>query len=32
MGMMYASYSTGFRSGGFFNRGTTDSEVAAFRI
>lgn len=30
MGMMYASYSTGFRSGGFFNRGTTDSEVAPF--
>jgi len=30
MGMMYASYSTGFRSGGFFNRGTTDAEVAPF--
>jgi iron complex outermembrane receptor protein len=26
-GMAYASYSTGFRSGGFFNRGTTPSEV-----
>ena len=30
MGMMYASYSTGFRSGGVFNRGTTDAEVAPF--
>jgi len=29
-GMVYASYSTGFRSGGFFNRGTTDAEVAPF--
>jgi iron complex outermembrane receptor protein len=29
-GMMYASYATGFRSGGFFNRGSTDSELAPF--
>jgi iron complex outermembrane receptor protein len=29
-GMAYASYSTGFRSGGFFNRGTTPSEVAPY--
>ncbi|MFT5362044.1 MAG: iron complex outermembrane receptor protein [Porticoccaceae bacterium] len=31
LGMMYASYSTGFRSGGFFNRGSTDSELAPFK-
>ncbi len=31
LGMMYASYSTGFRSGGFFNRGSTDSELAPFQ-
>jgi iron complex outermembrane receptor protein len=29
-GMAYASYSTGFRSGGFFNRGTTPAEVAPY--
>jgi iron complex outermembrane receptor protein len=29
-GMVYASYSTGFRSGGFFNRGTTPAEVAPY--
>lgn len=29
-GMAYASYSTGFRSGGFFNRGTTPSEVEPY--
>ena len=29
-GMIYASYATGFRSGGFFNRGTTFNEVAPF--
>jgi iron complex outermembrane receptor protein len=31
LGMMYASYSTGFRSGGFFNRGSTNSELAPFQ-
>ena len=30
-GMGYISYSTGFRSGGFFNRGTTPSEVAPYQ-
>jgi len=30
-GMVYASYATGFRSGGFFNRGTTAAEVAPFQ-
>ena len=30
-GMLYASLSTGFRSGGFFNRGTTASEVAPYQ-
>ena len=30
LGMGYVSYSTGFRSGGFFNRGTTPAEVAPF--
>ena len=29
-GMVYTSYATGFRSGGFFNRGSTDSELAPF--
>ena len=29
-GMAYASYSTGFRSGGFFNRGTTPAEVEPY--
>ena len=29
-GMVYASYSTGFRSGGFFNRGTTPNEVEPY--
>ena len=29
-GMAYVSYSTGFRSGGFFNRGTTPAEVAPY--
>ena len=29
-GMLYTSYATGFRSGGFFNRGSTDSELAPF--
>ena len=28
--MLYTSYATGFRSGGFFNRGSTDSELAPF--
>ena len=31
LGMMYTSYSTGFRSGGFFNRGSTNSELAPFQ-
>ena len=30
MGMAYVSYATGFRSGGFFNRGSTPSELAPF--
>ena len=30
-GIGYISYSTGFRSGGFFNRGTTPSEVAPYQ-
>jgi iron complex outermembrane receptor protein len=30
MGMMYASYSTGYRSGGFFNRGITPEENKPF--
>jgi len=30
-GMMYASYSTGFRSGGFFNRGITELETQPFQ-
>ena len=29
-GMVYASYSTGFRSGGFFNRGSTPNEVEPY--
>ena len=29
-GMVYASYSTGFRSGGFFNRGTSPAEVEPY--
>ena len=29
-GMMYASFSTGYRSGGFFNRGTSEAEVAPY--
>jgi iron complex outermembrane receptor protein len=29
-GMVYASFSTGFRSGGFFNRGTTPNEVEPY--
>jgi iron complex outermembrane receptor protein len=29
-GMVYTSFATGFRSGGFFNRGSTDSELAPF--
>ena len=29
-GMLYTSYATGFRSGGFFNRGSTDSELTPF--
>lgn len=29
-GMMYASMSTGFRSGGFFNRGSTPSELLPY--
>jgi len=29
-GMMYASVSTGFRSGGFFNRGSTPSELLPY--
>ena len=29
-GMTYISYATGFRSGGFFNRGSTLSELAPF--
>jgi len=29
-GMMYASYATGFRSGGFFNRGSTESELLPY--
>lgn len=29
-GMVFASIATGFRSGGFFNRGSTDAELAPF--
>lgn len=29
-GMIYASVATGFRSGGFFNRGSTDSELEPY--
>ena len=31
MGMIYASYSTGYRSGGFFNRGVTAAETLPFK-
>jgi iron complex outermembrane receptor protein len=30
-GMVYASYSTGYRSGGFFNRGVTAAETLPFQ-
>jgi len=30
-GMMYTSYATGFRSGGFFNRGSSQSELLPYQ-